>query len=816
VTSPAEAQLPAAATTNAVTDTVAGAESNSAPCFNVTTYVVQDNALLPTNVWFPVLSKYTGTNVSLGEIVKGAEDLQSVYLDHGYTTTSIAIAQDQITNGVVTLNIFQTAIPQIVVSGVRYYAPTNAGIASSLPAMTPPFVPSTTSAPEVTNTPPPSPLSQLPAPQASPTQIAEAHAALLKEMARLDAEKPDTMIHVVSTNAGPRFNVEHYVISGNSVLSWQTIAATLTNIDGAFGTNVSFQGVKTVVEQLQKAYHNRGYATVAVTLPQQKLANATVKIQVLEGRLAAINVVGNNFFSSNNVMRALPGLHTNIVIDAPVLQAELNRANGNQDRQIIPVVGPGPEPGTSVLTLRVKDRLPLHGKVDLDNQSSPGTPELRVNTSAVYNNLWQQEHSLGVQYSFSPELYKQGSQWPFYDKPDVANYSTFYRLPLGQPSSLEDQINANPGTFGYSEATHRFNLPPSSGQPDLTFFASRSTIDTGLNSAGSTSLLTSTNLSINQNNVEESPTVDQDIGSRLSFPLEASASSQSTFSAGLDFKTYQVINAKTNLFTFTQIGYNGAGVPDQTNVSTVDSPIPFTSQRIEYLPLSLRYDKRWQDAHGDTSFGLGLNVNLWVSGLTTISTPTTTYTTNSGVITTNQTTAVTKYHGVQSLQDITGTTESSGYWVVLTPSFRRDIVIDNWTTIIRVDGQWASEPLISPEQFGAGGINSVRGYPEGDVFGDDGWHLSLEQQTPPWVVGMIRDNTPLTLQASIYTDCADAILIDPQGGPPHQRLWGTGMGFTATAGSHWQARFLFSFPLRSTFDTQAYQPRFDFTLTAQF
>ena len=258
------------------------------------------------------------------------------------------------------------------------------------------------------------------------------------------------------------------------------MAMALTNIDGAFGTNVSFDGIIAAATELQRAYRDRGYVTVAVAVPPQKLTNATVKTAVTEGRLAAIEVKGNHYFSSNNVMRALPSLHTNMILNGLVFQAELNRANANQDRQIYPVIEPGPDPGTSDLPLKVKDQLPLHAKVELNNQSSPGTPELRVNSSAVYNNLWQLEHSLGVQYGFSPQEYKSGSQWDFYDLPLVANYSAFYRMPLGNPEAIEDVVASKPGSFGYNEATRKFNLPPPSGQPELNVFASRSTIDTGL------------------------------------------------------------------------------------------------------------------------------------------------------------------------------------------------------------------------------------------------------------------------------------------------------------------------------------------------
>jgi hypothetical protein len=83
-------------------------------------------------------------------------------------------------------------------------------------------------------------------------------------------------------------------------------------------------------------------------------------------------------------------------------------------------------------------------------------------------------------------------------------------------------------------------------------------------------------------------------------------------------------------------------------------------------------------------------------------------------------------------------------------------------------------------------------------------------------VGMIRDNTPLTVHSLIYMDYARVYLLDPQGRQDSTPLWGTGFGFSAAAGSHWQAQFLFSWPLLSAGTTPAYQPLFNFSLTAQF
>lgn len=776
-------------------------ETNATPHFNITTYVVADNALLPTNVWLPILSKYTGPDVGLDEMVKGATELQSEYRIRGYPGASIAIAPEQIAGGVVTLNVFQTAIPQIVVSGVRYCSPTNA---AGFPAYSPPPEAVAQSVPEpvVTNAPPPPPY--VPPAPATPEQIAAAAKRLSQEMTNLDMEENDHRIHVVSTNSGPRFDVEHYVVSGNSVLTPQTISATLTNIDGAFGTNVSFEGVKTVVEQLQEAYHDRGYATVAVTLPQQTLTNATVKLQVLEGRLANIQVVGNRYFGSNNVMASLPSLHANIVINGPIFNAELNRANANQDRQIYPVIGPGPEPGTSVLTLRVKDRLPVHGKLELNNENSPGTPGLRVNASAVENNLWDDENALGVQYGFSPELYKQEDQWPFYDKPAVNYYSTFYRLPLGSPESIGESV-ANNSSFGYDEATRQFRMPQLSGQPELTIYANRAAIDTGVQPQLPTiigaSITTNSITTLSQQLLHKDVTVNQDLGFQLSKSLPETSGIQSVLSGGLDLKVYFLSSYGTNVFSSVTLTTNEPPVTSK-NIELQAN----TDSRLEYLPLSLNYSANFQDAIGPASFGLGLSADLWYSASYINQNPQ-----GTNLITTT-------YRGHAAMTNIVNSTQSSGYWVILRPSFSQQFQFyTNWITTFRLDGQWASEPLVSIEQFGAGGVGSVVGYHEGEVFGDEGWHVGLEQDTAPLVVGDVYGGVPLAVRASVYWDYARVYSINAQPGTPGSTpLSGVGLGINASVGSAWQAQFLCSWPLLNAGSVQAFHPLFDFDLTAQF
>lgn len=53
-----------------------------------------------------------------------------------------------------------------------------------------------------------------------------------------------------------------------------------------------------------------------------------------------------------------------------------------------------------------------------------------------------------------------------------------------------------------------------------------------------------------------------------------------------------------------------------------------------------------------------------------------------------------------------------------------------WEGLARMDLQLANQPLVSPEQILAGGMDSVRGYYEGEAAGDSGWRLRAEITTP--------------------------------------------------------------------------------------
>lgn len=584
--------------------------------------------------------------------------------------------------------------------------------------------------------------------------------------------------------AAPTFEVQRYEVAGNTLLRPEVIDQVFTN---AVGPAVSLAQIQKALGQLQLAYRERGFATVSVGLPQQQLTNAVVKVQVTEGVLADLQVTGNRHFSSNNVVRALPSLKTNALLNSLVFQRELDLANQNRDRTIYPTVGPGPEPGTSALTLRVKDRLPFHGRIEVNNQATPGTPEWRVNASAQYNNLWQHEHQVGVSYGFSPEEFKADGLVPDYlfNRPLIANYGAYYRMPFGSPRSVEQQI-AGSQRFGFDEATRQFRLPPAGSRPDLSFFVSAASSDTGIQ-RGPASLVSQTPLlTIVSQDTGQNLTINESAGSRLSVPLPLTDTNRWSLSGGLDWKRYLLRSFNTNNFLITTVVTNAQG--SQTIESLVSSPQPPRSVEAQYLPLVVSADYSQSDRGGTFSASLGLGGNLVGDEADFAAAG---YTTNTGP----------RYGR-------------------LTLSLTRDQkVFGDWSLLLRANGQMATGALIANEQFSLGGLNSVRGYFEGDVFGDAGWFTSAELRTPfitaPVPVGLV--SVPVWLRGSVFMDYGQSLLLEaPAGRGDRTSLWGAGFAVSANLNNHLDVRVSVGWPLLDSPNRRSGDPRAYFSVGGQF
>jgi hemolysin activation/secretion protein/AraC-like DNA-binding protein len=634
-----------------------------------------------------------------------------------------------------------------------------------------------------------------------------------------------------NTNAGPVFKAHKYLIMGNTVLPPPDLSRIFTNEPAAFGDAVAFTDIRSALGELQSAYRERGFVTVSVGLPPQKLTNATVKVKVTEGRLAAIHVKGNHYFSVDNVMRVLPSLHTNMLLNSHVFQRELDNANANRDRQIYPVIGPGPEPGTSELTLKVKDTLPLHARVEISSDSvTPNTPDSRVAFNAQYDNLWQLEHQFGLNYSFTPVNYKSESDagsgtnrykinnyvaTPF-DNPLIANYGAYYRIPLGAPEAVQNEIDQGAGSFGYDEATHRFRLPPPAGRPDLTFFASRSVSGTDpLNGPlGVVTQTTATNaagsaynpLTITTNSAGQNFTLNEGLGFKVNWPLPPLARVNANVSFGFDCKHYQTTAYNTNVDTFTIQYYDSAGNPVYLRTNINQAILPVRPQQVDYFPVNLGFSGARPDAYGSTMVNAQANYNLATAG----SLQQLAYSAAAGKAVHTNAAAGTSSTNLLNQA-------GNNYVTVQAGATREQRLYKDWTALIHADGQWASCPLFSNEQFAMGGPAGVRGYDTGEAYGDTGWRVSFEPRTPMVNIGLVDGTVPFWVRGSVFIDYGETYLLQKVPGTRDtQKFCGYGSSLTANIGSHMDGRLTVAIPVISTAYIRANDVQVYFGVGAQF
>jgi hemolysin activation/secretion protein len=129
--------------------------------------------------------------------------------------------------------------------------------------------------------------------------------------------------------------------------------------------------------------------------------------------------------------------------------------------------------------------------------------------------------------------------------------------------------------------------------------------------------------------------------------------------------------------------------------------------------------------------------------------------------------------------------------------------------------QVASDPLISNEQFGAGGADSVRGYYESQVLGDHGIVGSLEVQTPH--LAKAASSWLQELRALAFVDAAQLRVEDALAGQEDRfNLASAGIGMRLRAWKHFVSALDLAWPFRDQGDVRGGEKRLHFRLAYEF
>lgn len=501
----------------------------------------------------------------------------------------------------------------------------------------------------------------------------------------------------VSAPSAPRFDIQKFIVEGNTLLPQAQLDALLAPFTGP---GRDFGDVQRTLEAMHDAYNAIGYSVVRVLVPEQNIRSGQVRLQVVEPKLGKVTIENNKFFDADNIRASLPELKEGRTPNTNRMAQEAQLANESPAKQTRIGLEAADEPGVIDATLNVSDNSPHRVTVSLDNTGTSQTGYQRIGVSYQYANLFNRDHVLNIQYVTSPDHLKE-----------VNIYGAGYHIPFPSLQSSVDMI------AGYSNVA--------SG-----------TLAGLFNVAGSGSVY----------------------GLRYTQLLPKLDTYEQKMALGWD---YRYITQSVVL-----IGTSGSVIPDYA-----------------VQPISLSYNGRYSEIGRDINFygSFSQNIPSIRNG-------------NQNALTSQRVGAIADYSIWR-------------YGVALSQVLPEDYLLR-----ATFSAQTTTYPLVSAEQFGMGGVDSVRGYLEREVSNDIGHRLSLEAYTPDWGKGLGSDWRG---RALVFVDTANGYDRGPPRSPDNT-LFSSGIGVRLNHGRNLSVRADWARALDPAGTTLAGQDRFTFAVSYSF
>jgi hemolysin activation/secretion protein len=256
----------------------------------------------------------------------------------------------------------------------------------------------------------------------SSSQFCPGTARMVGFLAWLLAGLPFCSAQSAAGQETPRFYVREYRIDGAKRLNNLEVGEAVYPYLGPGRTP---DDVEQARQTLEKVYHDKGYQTVSVSIPQQDPRRGIIRLEVTEGKVGRLRVTGARWFLPSRIKSETPSVAEGSVPNFNEVSKDMMAVNRLADRRVTPELKPGMEAGTVDIDLKVEDKSPLHGSLELNNRYSADTTQLRLNAAISYANLFQLGHTLGVNLQVAPE-----------NTDDALVYSAFYLARVSDKTSL--------------------------------------------------------------------------------------------------------------------------------------------------------------------------------------------------------------------------------------------------------------------------------------------------------------------------------------------------------------------------------------------
>ncbi len=284
---------------------------------------------------------------------------------------------------------------------------------------------------------------------------------------------------VKESDLSNKITIERLVIDGSSLTS--KINSILSSY---LNQTISLDELSTIPRIINQFYQSQGYLSSFAIIPLQNFKDGIVKIQVVEGRITSIEVIGNSNLSDNYIKNRLKKSINTIPLNLEILEDELRLLQQNpQVNRIKAEIRPDLELGQNILLLTVEESPTTTISLSSDNDNSPSSGEIGVGLVIDKRNLLTKRDLISLRSRFTEgsEKYQVTYGFPLnfddgililgyennqsdivedpFDelniKGDIERFSLSYRQPLFRNSRKEwtsiasfDITNVNSFLFG--------------------------------------------------------------------------------------------------------------------------------------------------------------------------------------------------------------------------------------------------------------------------------------------------------------------------------------------------------------------------------
>lgn len=170
---------------------------------------------------------------------------------------------------------------------------------------------------------------------------------------------------------------------GNLSISSKKLQRT---VQPFLGKEMSMKEIHEMCLAIQAKYGRRGYFLARVFVPPQEIRDHHLKIEIIEGKLGKVSVIGNKYYSEKFISRYFDK-YTGEPINYDQILKALLLLDENSDLDVAAVFKKGSTFGTSDLLVKVTDKKPLHLMVDTNNFGSDHTSNQRTGARFEWGNL---------------------------------------------------------------------------------------------------------------------------------------------------------------------------------------------------------------------------------------------------------------------------------------------------------------------------------------------------------------------------------------------------------------------------------------------